>query len=252
MGYTLIQGLLNREELDALVDVADGMFWDHDGDCHVVTEPDSDIVRSVFGIHGQPPFRELAGNRKLNAIAREICGGDAYVHQSRINFKSPMQSTGWTWHSDFETWHAEDGMPRMRCFSAMICIDANTHYNGPLMVIPGSHKTFLSCPGETPDANHVQHLAAQVVGVPDAASMETMLTNAGGAIDIITAKAGDVLLFDCNLMHGSGSNVSPWRRANLTFVFNAVENALVEPFCGRQHRPAHVASKPSMMKAGVK
>ena len=251
-GYTLLKGFLNRSEVDDLVDASDGLFWDAGRELHVVKEPGSDVVRSVFGIHGQSPIKELANHRKLNAIAREICGGDTYIHQSRINFKSPMQSTGWTWHSDFETWHAEDGMPRMRCVSAMICIDDNTHFNGPLMVIPGSHKSFLSCPGETPDANHIQHLAAQVVGVPDEASMQTMLDNAGGVIDIITAKAGDVLLFDCNLMHGSGSNVSPWPRANLTFVFNAVQNAIVEPFCGRSHRPAHVASTPSMMKAGAK
>lgn len=251
-GYLMLKGLLDSRDIKMLKDATQRMFNDPAGHCaFVVNEPGTNVVRSVFGIHDKYAFGRHVKNAKLEAIVREICGGETYIHQSRINFKAPLQATGWTWHSDFETWHTEDGMPRMRCVSAMICVDDNTHFNGPLMVIPGSHKMFLSCPGETPDANHVQHLSNQIVGVPDKASMETMLANSGGVIDIITANAGDVLLFDCNLMHGSGSNVSPWPRANFTLVFNSVENSVVAPFCGKAPRPQHVAARPSQMKAGA-
>jgi len=55
--------------------------------------------------------------------------------------------------------------------------------------------------------------------------------------------AGSVLFFDCNLMHGSASNISPMPRRNLFMVYNSVENALVEPFSAPQRRPEHIASR---------
>jgi hypothetical protein len=43
--------------------------------------------------------------------ARQLLGSDVYVHQSRVNFKPGFNGQDFYWHSDFETWHAEDGMP---------------------------------------------------------------------------------------------------------------------------------------------
>ncbi len=38
--------------------------------------------------------------------------------------------SGFYWHSDFETWHAEDGMPSMRAVSCSIALTENFAYNG--------------------------------------------------------------------------------------------------------------------------
>ena len=83
---------------------------------------------------------------------------------------------------DFETWHAEDGMPRPRSLSAVVFLDQNVswlnpvgawkfvellpskceaEYNGALMVIPGSHKSFLRCPGRQKGANWEKSLQSQ-------------------------------------------------------------------------------------------
>lgn len=66
-------------------------------------------------------------------------GGDVYIHQSRINDKFGFKGSGFNWHSDLETWHSEDGMPRMRALSASLMLTDNNEFNGPLMLIPGSH-----------------------------------------------------------------------------------------------------------------
>jgi ectoine hydroxylase-related dioxygenase (phytanoyl-CoA dioxygenase family) len=45
--------------------------------------------------------------------------------------------------------------------------------------------------------------------------------------------AGSATLFDCNCMHGSNSNITPFPRSNVFVVFvvfNSVENMLGEPF----------------------
>ncbi|MFQ5599830.1 MAG: ectoine hydroxylase, partial [Candidatus Krumholzibacteriia bacterium] len=52
-----------------------------------------------------------------------------------------------------------------------------------------------------------------------------------------------VVFFDCNAMHGSNGNITPYPRSNVFFVYNSVENALVEPFGGLEPRPEYIASR---------
>ena len=54
---------------------------------------------------------------------------------------------------------------------------------------------------------------------------------------------GSVVFFDCNVMHGSPDNITPAPRTNAFFGYNAVDNALVEPFGGTAPRPNHIASR---------
>uniref|UniRef100_UPI00403FEDEE phytanoyl-CoA dioxygenase family protein n=1 Tax=Streptomyces sp. DSM 41540 TaxID=3448657 RepID=UPI00403FEDEE len=84
---------------------------------------------------------------------RQILGSDVYVHQSRINVKPGFGASGFYWHSDFETWHAEDGLPNMRAVSVSIALTENLDTNGGVMIMRGSHKSFVGCAGETPKDN---------------------------------------------------------------------------------------------------
>jgi ectoine hydroxylase len=109
----------------------------------------------------------LTRDPRILAKAREILGGDVYIHQSRINYKPGFRGKEFYWHSDFETWHVEDGMPRMRAVSCSIALTPNYEFNGPLMLVPGSHRYFLSCVGETPEEHYKESLKKQEIGVPD-------------------------------------------------------------------------------------
>ncbi|OZT78908.1 ectoine hydroxylase, partial [Marinococcus halophilus] len=137
----------------------------------------------------------------------------------------------------------EDGMPDMRALSCSIILTDNYEFNGPLMLIPGSQKWYVSCPGTTPEDNFKQSLKKQETGVPDNESMEWLTEQAGGQIDRATGPAGSVLFFDCNTMHGSAGNISPYPRSNVFFVFNSVENKLVDPFSGQEPRPEFLANR---------
>jgi ectoine hydroxylase len=64
-----------------------------------------------------------------------------------------------------------------------------------------------------------------------------------GGIQAPTGPAGSVTFFECNLMHGSNSNITPLPRSNIFMVFNSVENTLVEPFCGLAPRPDFIARR---------
>jgi len=208
----------------------------------VILEPQSNEIRSIFAVHRHNPvFRRLAGDGRIVGRVSYLLGSPVYMHQSRINYKPGIHGKEFFWHSDFETWHMEDGMPRMRAISCSISLSENNEFNGPLMLIPGSHRHFLACVGETPENHYEQSLRKQEYGVPDAESLKWLVDQGG----IISSKgpAGSVTFFECNMMHGSNSNISPWPRSNVFFVYNSVENVLVKPFCGLAPRPEHIASR---------
>lgn len=241
-GYLFMEGFFSGAELQGIKEEMKRLWADARGSdaAEVIREPGSDEVRSIFHIHRtNEGFAGLAGHPRLLGIARFLLGGDTYIHQSRINFKPGFTGKEFYWHSDFETWHVEDGMPRMRAFSCSIALEDNTPYNGPLMVVPGSHRTFVSCVGRTPDENYKESLRKQEVGVPDPDSLEALVRM--GGIEAPVGKAGSVLFFDCNLMHGSSSNISPFPRSNVFLVYNSVDNRLVAPYSGQPPRPEYIA-----------
>lgn len=133
-------------------------------------------------------------------------------------------------------------MPRMRAASISIALCENMPINGPLMLIPGSHKHYVTCVGETPEDHFKQSLRQQEIGVPDAASL-TWLADQAGRIAAPVGPAGSMVLFDCNTMHGSNGNLTPYPRSNLFVVYNSIENALEAPFAGTRPRPSFIAAR---------
>ncbi|QUX24911.1 ectoine hydroxylase [Nocardiopsis sp. MT53] len=212
------------------------------GDERLVVEPSSEEVRSVFDVHKvSPVFSDLVNDPRLVDRARQILGSDVYVHQSRVNYKPGFGGGSFYWHSDFETWHAEDGMPRMRACSFSVALTDNYTHNGALMIMPGSHRTFVSCVGETPADHYRASLKSQHIGTPDEGSLSRLAERHG--IDVLTGGAGGVTVFDSNCMHGSGGNITPFPRSNVFIVFNSVENACVEPFSAPARRPEFLSSR---------
>jgi ectoine hydroxylase len=212
-------------------------------DERTITELETQDVRSIFEVHRTDDlFAELSADPRVADVARQLLASEVYIHQSRINVKPGFAGEGFWWHSDFETWHAEDGMPRMRCLSASITLTDNHPCNGPLMVVPGSQRCFVTTVGETPEDHYKASLQKQEIGVPDHDSLRE-LVDRHGEIRQLTGKAGSVVLFDCNLMHGSASNISPFPRSNVFLVFNSVENAVEQPFAASSRRPEFIAAR---------
>ena len=243
-GFTQIDQLLEPNELAAAQEELHRLLQDSslDGDERVVREKDSKEVRSVFEVHKiSGHFAELIRDERIAGVARQILGSDVYIHQSRINYKPGFGGNPFYWHSDFETWHAEDGMPRPRAVSLSLALTDNHHFNGSLMIMPGSHKTFVSCVGETPEDYYKSSLKEQEIGTPDETSLRLLAEKHG--IKQFTGKAGSAIWFDSNCMHGSNGNITPFPRSNLFIVFNSVENALVEPFAAKAPRPEFLGAR---------
>lgn len=243
-GFLWFDGFFSKERVQPFFDeltsmAADTELMHSDG---IITDPDTGDLRSVFAMHAiSEYFDELTRDPRILGMVRQLLGGDVYIHQSRINDKYGFKGSGFEWHSDFETWHSEDGMPRMRALSASILLTENNEFNGPLMLIPGSHQYFVPSPGETPEGNWKDSLKAQRLGVPDRKTLQKLATK--GGIRAPKGEPGSLLLFDCNTLHASNANMSPWPRSNLFFVYNSIDNTPMDPYCGNQPRPDFLAER---------
>lgn len=239
-GYLVLRGFA-KESVPDLLDFAISNY--NDPAFFVSKEPTTGKIRSLLGFHKNDPCRFLAEDAALTEIVSEIIGGQPYIHQSRINYKEGMESNGWKWHSDFETWHYQDGMPKMHCVTAMIALEDNTAANGPLMILPGSQNFFFSCEKPRRNSSAEENFADQKEGIPSSNAIAFAMNNSQGRIDVLTCNAGDLVLFDCNVLHVSNPNVTPYGRKNLFFVYNRVDNALVEPFSGQKPRPIEMGTR---------
>ena len=241
-GFLFIENVFSADEIATLRREAETLRQEGAAQEDTIKEASSNAVRSVFRIHEKNrTYLDLMADDRLASIAEHILNDEVYIHQSRVNFKPAFKGKEFYWHSDFETWHTEDGMPRMRALSMSITLSENTPYNGPLMLVPGSHKKFISCVGETPDDNYKNSLKAQKYGTPDQESLTAMIRKHGLAAP--TGPAGSVLIFDCNTLHGSGNNITPFPRSNAFFVYNSMQNRVVAPFAANSPRPDFLATR---------
>jgi ectoine hydroxylase len=243
-GFVTVPELLTPDEVAAYSAELDRLATDPGirEDERTIVEKSSRQVRSVFEVHRiSDAVAALVADERVAGRARQILGSDVYVHQSRINYKPGFGGGGFYWHSDFETWHAEDGMPAPRAVSMSIALTENHPHNGCLMIMPGSHRTFVACVGETPADHYKESLREQEIGTPDPESLTTLADRHG--IAMLTGPAGSATLFDSNCMHGSADNITPYARSNIFVVFNSVDNGLTEPFAAPAPRPSYIAAR---------
>lgn len=244
-GFLVIPEVFSREEVEVLLAEMEELAASEalHGKPELILEPDSDRPRSLFSPHRfSDLFHRLARDCRILDKVTQILDSDVYIHHARVNIKGALNGRSFPWHSDFETWHAEDGLPRCRILSAWVMLSENNEFNGPLYLIPGSHRFFVSCSGATPENHHEASLRKQEYGVPSLDALER-LASAGG-LAAARGAPGTLILHEGNTMHGSPDNISPRARTNLFFVYNSVLNTPAErPFAAAKFRPGFLGSR---------
>lgn len=219
-GYLFFPELLDRDEVAVLQGEVPHILTRRGPE--VISEKgEPPAVRLAFGAHAySEPFRRLSLLPRLLHPVRQLLQDDVYLHQSRLNPKEGFGGgASWDWHQDYPPWHSIDGMPEPRCIMASVFIDDCTPVTSPLLVAPGTQRygTF--------DAR--LHRDAQGRGYAlhhiDQATFARLADENG--IEALIGPAGSVALIHCNVLHGSANNVSPWRRAIIYLIYNAVSNA---------------------------
>lgn len=240
-GFLALPRLLTENDLTGLRAAAGEALNDpgRATDPRYVRGADDDDVRRIHGIHaGCGDLARLVRDPRLAGAARQVLDSDVYVHHSRIDRAPGTFGEGCPWHSDFERWHADDGMRSMRALGVLIALSPTDEFGGALVVSPGSHRTFISC---AEDDHQAAPPGWDARLDPDLYCADAVLDSCG--IERVDAEPGTVVLFDSNVLHATLPNLSPDPVLSVYVAYNSVDNALVQPFNGGPPRPEYLASR---------
>ena len=177
----------------------------------------SGVARTAFAAQNyNEAFGRLGRHPRLVEPVMQILGGPVYMHQFKVNAKAAFDGDVWQWHQDYGTWARDDLMPEPRAMNIALFLDDVTAANGPLMIIPGSHRDGVF------EAGHDLATTSYPLWTLDRATV-TRLAEAGG-IEAPTGPAGSMLMFHCNLVHASPPNISPFGRVIVYLSLCHVDN----------------------------
>jgi len=221
VGNIFRSGLLSAEEVATVNDELDRIVADPHSP-GLVLEKDGRTLRSVFNPH---LYSDVLGRVVRHPLVlgtvEELLGEPVYVFQLVVNNKAPFNGDMWYWHQDYPTYRADDHIAECRMVNALIFLDEVTQFNGPLMVVPGSHRMESEWPDESTQGTSYK-IRYSGTGVIEAEVQR-------GGIVAPTGPAGSVIFMHPNVLHASGSNLSPWRRRVISLTYNAVSNKATAP-----------------------
>jgi ectoine hydroxylase len=228
-GYLFLPGVFDGAETDLLRREAHAIFAQDREE--VWREKDGKAARTAFAAHTyNEAFRRLGAHPRLIEPVMELLDGPVYIHQFKINGKQAFDGDVWQWHQDYGTWARDDEMPEPRAMNIALFLDEVTEFNGPLYFIPGSHRAGVY------DAGHDLETTSYPLWTLDRETV-TRLVERGGMV-APKGPPGSVLMFHCNLVHGSPSNMSPWDR-----VIVYVSACHVDNHIRRFKRPEWIAHR---------
>jgi ectoine hydroxylase len=182
----------------------------------------SGTPRTAFACHTyNDVFKTLAQHPRLVEPVQQVFGEPCYVHQFKVNAKSAFSGDVWQWHQDFVTWQNDDGMPEPRAMNISVVLDDVLPINGPLMLVPKSHKSGAM------EAGHDTKTTAYPLWTLDNDQVAALVEK--GGIVAPTGKAGGLLMFSGNLVHGSSGNITPYPRKIVYLTLSAVSNQIRKP-----------------------
>jgi ectoine hydroxylase len=223
-GYVFFPNCFSEEEIALLRAEAVNVLKQ---DRQEVWREKTGAPRTAFAAHTfSEVFSLLARHPRLVEPLRQLFGEDVYVHQFKLNAKAPFEGDVWQWHQDYGTWARDDGMPEPRAMNIAVFLDAVMPINGPLFLIPKSHRAGVL------NAGHDKLTTSYPLWTLDNETV-TRLVNEAEVDDEVgiaapTGKAGSVLMFHGNLVHASPPNITPYPRKIVYLTLCAVSNHITK------------------------
>ncbi|MFJ3047983.1 phytanoyl-CoA dioxygenase family protein [Herbaspirillum chlorophenolicum] len=219
LGYLFLPECFNADEIALLKQEAANVLSQQRPE---IWREKNGAPRTAFAAHTyNDACNILASHPRLVKPLQQLFGEDVYVHQFKINAKAAFTGEVWQWHQDFPTWHADDGMPEARAMNIAVFLDEVMPINGPLMLVPRSHKSGAL------KSEHDLETTSYPLWTLDQPTVTEMVEKNG--IVTPTGRAGGVLMFHANLVHGSAGNITPYPRRIVYLTLNAVSNAIQKP-----------------------
>ena len=226
-GYLLVEDVVTATQLAALQDQFQA--WIDESKTHETAWGTTVDGRARFDLEAghtadQPALRRVNSpvevskayddammNSRMPDIVAELIGPSVKYHHSKINSKLPGAATVVKWHQDFPfTPHTNDDL-----ITALLFVDAVTPDNGPLEIVPGTHK------GEIHGLWHDGKFTAAVAdGVAQRAQSQAVKC---------TGPAGACCFMHTRLLHGSAPNLSDKPRTLFITVYSAEDAVPLSP-----------------------
>lgn len=213
-GYVVVPDVLTTSELGAirreLADVvakAAGLTENDDVyDLEDSHSPASPRVRRIKEPHAvMPTVAALVRHPRMTEILTQLIGPDIRFQTSKLNMKSAGDGAAVEWHQDWAFYpHTNDDL-----VAVGIMLDDVDESNGPLCVLPGSHR------GPT----HDHHANGFFCGAIDPVATPLDF----GSAAKLTGTAGSMTFHHVRAVHGSAPNRSDRSRNLLLFQFAAVD-----------------------------
>jgi ectoine hydroxylase-related dioxygenase (phytanoyl-CoA dioxygenase family) len=155
-------------------------------------------------------YRATVDSTMTDFIA-QLIGPDVKLHHTKINSKLPGAGTEVKWHQDFTfTPHSNDDV-----VTALLMVDDVTEDNGPLQVLPGSHR------GELHSLWHD--------GVFTGSIDDDIAASCAERAELCIGPAGAVCMMHTRLLHGSTANRSRDPRTLHLAVYSAEDAVPCSP-----------------------
>ena len=211
-GYLAVDNVISQQELKELrtvteefversreIEESDDTFDLEPG--HSAKSPR--LRRIIRPVSKHPIYEKYVHHQSILDIVENLIGPNLRYHNNKINMKNPGHGAAVEWHQDWAFYpHTNDDL-----LEVGIALDDVTEENGPLMVIPGSHK------GEIWD----HHQDGLFVGAVTDPRFEPK-----GAVSL-TVEAGGITLHHVRMLHGSKPNTSDQSRRMFFIGFYAVD-----------------------------
>ena len=214
VGAIVVPDVLSQAEVAALRQVTDGFVERaravprHDDvydleDTHTSAQP---RVRRIKAPHlHHPAFAALVDHPGIIGVLRDLWGPDIRFDTAKLNLKSAGFGAPVEWHQDWAFYpHTNDDLAAVG-----VMMDDMALENGPLMIVPGSHKG--------PVFDH--HDDGRFCGAMDPARGDVDYARAVP----LTGRAGSITVHHVRAVHGSAPNTSNRDRRLLLLQFRAAD-----------------------------
>ena len=239
-GFVVVDDVYSPDEvarmcavLDEIVDAARGVRT-HDSvydlePSHSPERPRLRRIKTPWRVH--PLFREMVEHPRLIAVLTRLIGPALRLHGGKINLKSAEYGSSVEWHQDWAFYpHTNDDL-----LAVGVMLDDMTPDNGPLLVIPGSHR------GPTWDHHQDGRFAGAIE--PQECDLDF------SAAELVTGRAGACSFHHVRAVHGSAQNTSGRDRRLLLYEVAAADawdlQGLIEGSWDA-HRENMIAGEPTV------
>jgi len=214
VGAIVVPDVLTPEEVARLSAVTDGFVDRARGltghneiyDLEDSHSADNPRVRRIKAAHAQDPaYGALTRHPKILAVLKDLWGPNIRFDSAKLNMKCAGFGAPVEWHQDWAFYpHTNDDLAAVG-----VMFDDMAMENGPLMIIPGSHRG--------PIYDH--HVDGVFCG---AMNPENHDVDYSKAIPLL-GKAGSITVHHVRAVHGSAPNVSDRDRRLLLFQFRTAD-----------------------------